>query len=127
MPVLYVAVGGAIGSLARYYLSEFFALAVGTAFPWGTLIVNITGSFVIGVIAGGSGADGPWIQSPFARQFLMAGICGGYTTFSAFSLQTFGLFQAGDMPRAMLYIVASVVLCVLGTWAGFAAAAAATR
>jgi CrcB protein len=124
MAALYVAIGGALGSLARYYASEALALLLGAAFPWGTLIVNVSGSFVIGCVAGGAGADGRWIESPFARQFLMVGICGGYTTFSAFSLHTFGMLQAGDVGRASLNVVGSVALCVLATWAGYAAAAA---
>ena len=127
MTVLWIALGGAIGSLGRYYLSEALALVLGDTFPWGTMVVNVTGSFVIGFLAGGAGAGGRWIESPFARQFLMVGVCGGYTTFSAFSLHTFGFLQAGDLGRASLNIVASVTLCVLATWAGFAASAALAR
>ena len=127
MTVLWIALGGAIGSLGRYYLSEALALVLGDTFPWGTMVVNVTGSFVIGFLAGGAGAGGRWIESPFARQFLMVGVCGGYTTFSAFSLHTFGFLQTGDLGRASLNIVASVTLCVLATWAGFAASAALAR
>ncbi len=127
MSVLYIALGGAIGSLGRYFLAQALGLALGGAFPWGTLVVNVTGSFAIGFIAGGASAGGRWVESPFTRQFLMVGVCGGYTTFSAFSLQTFDLLQAGDVGRAGLYMLASVALCVLATWAGFVAAAAVTR
>ena len=127
MLVLWIALGGALGSLGRYYLSQALALALGDAFPWGTLVVNVTGSFAIGFIAGGSGAAGRWIESPFARQFLMVGVCGGYTTFSAFSLNTFNMLESGDMAGASLNVVGSVTLCVLATWAGFAASAALAR
>lgn len=127
MTVLLIALGGAIGSLARYYLSEAIALLVGPAFPWGTLIVNVTGSLVIGFVAGGGGENGRWVESAVARQFVMVGLCGGYTTFSAFSLQTVGLLEAGEIGHAGAYIVGSVVLCLVATWAGFAMAAALTR
>ena len=127
MTVLWIAVGGALGSLARYYLSEALALAFGAAFPWGTVLVNISGSFLIGFVAGGAGAHGRWIESEFARQFLMVGLCGGYTTFSAFSLQTVAMLQAGDVARASLNVAASVALCLLATFLGFAGAAALTR
>ena len=127
MLVLWIALGGALGSLGRYYLSQALALALGDAFPWGTLIVNVTGSFAIGFIAGGSGAAGRWIESPFARQFLMVGVCGGYTTFSAFSLQTLAMLQTGDVGRASLNVAASVGVCLLATWAGYALAVALAR
>ena len=127
MTVVWIALGGALGSLARYYLTEALAALVGAAFPWGTLLVNVTGSFVIGFVAGGGGEHGRWIESAFARQFLMVGVCGGYTTFSAFSLQTVGLIEAGELARAGGYVLASVALCLIATWAGFAAAAAVTR
>ena len=127
MTILWIALGGAFGSLARFYLSEAVALIAGPAFPWGTLLVNVSGSFVIGVVAGGGGEHGRWIESAFARQFLMVGVCGGYTTFSAFSLQTVGLIGAGAIGRAGAYVLASVALCLVATWAGYAAAAAVTR
>ncbi len=127
MTVLWIALGGALGSLARYYLSEAIALVAGNAFPWGTLLVNVSGSFVIGVVAGGGGEHGRWIESAVARQFLMVGVCGGYTTFSAFSLQAVGLIEGGQIGRAGAYVLASVALCLVATWAGYAAAAAVTR
>ena len=127
MTVLWIALGGALGSLARFYLSEAVGLLAGPAFPWGTLLVNVSGSFVIGVVAGGGGEHGRWIESAFARQFVMVGVCGGYTTFSAFSLQTVGLIETGEIGRAGAYVLASVALCLLATWAGYAAAAALTR
>lgn len=127
MTVLWIAIGGALGSLGRYWVSEALAIALGPAFPWGTLLVNITGSLVIGFVAGGSGASGRWIESAFARQFIMIGLCGGYTTFSAFSLQTVAMLQAGDVGRASLNVAGSVALCLAATFIGFAASAALSR
>ena len=127
MTPLLIAVGGALGSLARFWISEALALAFGPAFPWGTLLVNITGSFVIGLAAGGTIGDTRLIASPFVRHFVMVGLCGGYTTFSAFSLQTVSMLQAGDVGRASLNVVASVATCLVATWAGFALAAALGR
>jgi CrcB protein len=124
---LWIAFGGAVGSLARFGLSEALARAWGPAFPWGTLIVNVSGCLLIGAAAGGSWNDVRLIESPFVRQFVMVGICGGYTTFSAFSLQTVGMLQAGDAVRAATYVTASVFTCLLATWAGYAAAAALAR
>ena len=127
MTVLWVAIGGALGSLARYWVAETLALLWGGPFPWGTVLVNVSGSFVIGFAAGGSGPHGRWIESAFVRQFVMVGLCGGYTTFSAFSLQTVALLQAGEVGRAGLNVAGSVSLCLLATWAGFAVAAALAR
>ena len=127
MTVLWIAIGGALGSLGRYWVSEALAFALGPAFPWGTLLVNISGSFVIGFVAGGSGPGGRWIESAFARQFIMVGLCGGYTTFSAFSLQTVAMLQAGDVGRASLNVAGSVGLCLAATLLGFVSAAALTR
>jgi CrcB protein len=122
-----IALGGALGSLARYWASEAIARAYGPGFPWGTLLVNVTGSFLIGLAAGGYGPHGRLIESAVVRQFVMVGLCGGYTTFSAFSLQTVSMLQAGDVGRAGLNVAASVVTCLVATWAGFALAAALSR
>jgi CrcB protein len=120
---LLIAAGGALGSVLRFYLSGVVASHWGDAFPWGTLLINISGSFVIGFISDLTGPGGRWLASTETRLFLMAGICGGYTTFSAFSLQTLALLKAGDWPRAGAYIVGSVVLCLLGVWLGYLLAA----
>ncbi len=127
MTALLIAIGGALGSLARWGLSELVARAWGPAFPWGTLLVNVTGSFLIGAAAGGSWNDVRLVDSPFVRHFVMVGVCGGYTTFSAFSLQTVSMLQAGDVGRAGIYAVASVLSCLVATWAGYALAAALAR
>ena len=127
MSALWIALGGALGSLARYYASDALARAVGPAFPWGTLLVNVSGSLLIGFVAGWEGGNGRLMESAFVRQFVMVGICGGYTTFSAFSLQTLEMLHAGDVGRAGANVAASVLLCVLGAWAGYALAAALSR
>ncbi len=127
MNPLLIAVGGALGSLARYWMSEALALALGPGFPWGTLLVNVSGSFVIGLAAGGSIGDARLVASPFVRNFVMVGLCGGYTTFSAFSLQTVTMLQAGDVGRASLNVVGSVGLCLVATAAGYALAAVLSR
>ena len=78
----WVGVGSALGGMARYWLSGLVAQRIGETFPWGTMMVNISGSFVIGLFAALTDPDGRWLVSPAARQFVMIGICGGYTTFS---------------------------------------------
>src|SRR5215469_12951411 len=115
---LWIAVGSAFGGVARYWLSGVVAQLVGETFPWGTLIVNITGSFVIGFFAALTGPDGRVYASSLMRQFVMIGICGGYTTFSSFSLQTLNLMNDGEWFRAGANVVLSVVCCMLAVWAG---------
>jgi fluoride exporter len=86
---LWVGLGGALGSMLRFWLSGLIGgTRLGEIFPLGTLVINITGSFVIGFVVATSATEGRFYLSPMARQFLMIGICGGYTTFSSFSLQT---------------------------------------
>jgi len=114
----WVALGGALGSVARLWCSRFIAQHWGETFPWGTLTINIVGSLVIGFFATVTASDGRWIVSPAMRQFVMIGICGGYTTFSSFSLQTLNLAQDGQWFRAGLNITLSVVLCLVSVWAG---------
>ena len=121
---LVVLVGSAIGGLARFILSGLIGSQFGETFPWGTIVVNITGSFVIGVVAGLSEPGGRVAMSPAMRLFLMTGMCGGYTTFSAFSLQTFTLLNEGQWGKATCNVVGSVALCGLATWLGFLAASA---
>ena len=97
---LWVALGGAIGSVTRFGLDGLITARWGETFPWGTLTINITGSFLIGVFAAYADPDGRVLIAPGIRQFLMIGVCGGYTTFSSFSLQTLALARDGDMARA---------------------------
>ena len=123
MIYLWVMLGSAIGGGGRYWLSGFVATRFGETFPWGTLLVNVTGSFVIGFLATLTGPDGRLLVTTETRQFLMVGICGGYTTFSSFSLQTLNLAREGDMLRAGANIALSLVLCLLAVWLGHIGAA----
>jgi fluoride exporter len=115
---MWVAIGGAVGTTARYWLSTVVARAFGETFPWGTLIINVTGSLVIGFFAALTGPDGRVFASSTVRQFVMIGICGGYTTFSSFSLQTLNLMNGGEWFRAGANIVLSVLLCLIAVWGG---------
>lgn len=121
---LWIALGGALGSMARFGCSSLVANWFGQAFPWGTLIINVVGSFVIGLFSTVTGPDGRYLVPGDIRQFVMVGICGGYTTFSSFSLQTLTLLQDGEPVRACLNVGLSVVLCLLFVWLGYAAGAA---
>jgi CrcB protein len=114
----WVAVGGALGSMARFWLAAFVAEIVGPQFPWGTILINILGSFVIGFFGTFTGPGGRMIASFNARAFVMVGICGGFTTFSAFSLQTLDLVRASRWAQAGGNVVLSVVLCLVAVWAG---------
>ena len=115
----WVALGGAIGTTGRYWLSGVVARLIGETFPWGTLVINVTGSFIIGFFATLTGPDGRVYVGSTARQFVMIGICGGYTTFSSFSLQTLNLMNDGEWLYAGANITGSVVLCLLAVWAGY--------
>ncbi|AEI03672.1 camphor resistance protein CrcB [Afipia carboxidovorans OM5] len=108
--ILAVAVGGALGSVARYLVGIGAGKLFGTDFPWGTLIINITGSFLMGVLAGLFATR--WNLPQAARIFLTVGICGGYTTFSTFSLDSFYLIERGELVATAAYMVGSVVLSV---------------
>jgi CrcB protein len=116
---LWVAIGGALGSVARFGLNGLISARFGETFPWGTLVINVTGSFLIGVFAAYSDPDGRVLISPGIRQFLMIGICGGYTTFSSFSLQTLRLAQDREWLYAGGNILLSVVLCLIAVWLGY--------
>ena len=122
---LWIGIGGALGSMARYGSGRLVAGWIGETFPWGTLFINILGSFVIGAFATLTlGPDARLQVAPDLRQFVIVGVCGGYTTFSSFSLQTLNLVRAGDMLAAGLNIVGSVALCLIAVWLGYLAAAA---
>ena len=108
---LYVIVGGALGSLARYAVSVW-ALPVSRDLPWGTIGINIAGSFIIGFFGTLTLAQGRYPVAENIRMFAMVGFCGGFTTFSSFSLQTLDLIRSGAMLRAGANIVLSVALCV---------------
>ena len=115
MAVLLVAVGGAVGSVLRYWVGLLVAGWLGTAFPWGTLLINIGGSFVIGWMAS---ATPP--ETAGLRLLVMVGFCGGFTTFSSFSLQTLELMQRGDWIGAWGNVLGSVLLCLGAVTAGWA-------
>ena len=93
---LWIAIGSALGGVARFWCSGTVARAIGETFPWGTLVVNILGSFAIGFIATLTSPDGRLFIGSTARQFLMLGFCGGFTTFSSFSIQTLNLMNDGE-------------------------------
>ena len=116
---IWIGIGGALGSMGRYGVSRVFAFWFGETFPWGTLVVNVTGSFLIGLIAGlTTDPNSRFMVAPDMRQFLMVGICGGYTTFSSFSLQTLALVREGDMMEAGSNVLMSVIFCMIAVWLG---------
>jgi fluoride exporter len=118
---LWIALGSALGGMARYACSNLAVAWFGPSFPWGTLVINVLGSFVIGVFAGLTGPDGRLLVAGDVRQFVMVGLCGGYTTFSAFSLETLNLLQRRPLAGAS-YIALSLLLCLLAVWLGHALA-----
>jgi len=118
---LWIAIGSALGGMARYACSTLVAQTVGGSFPWGTLLVNVAGSFLIGVFAVVGPPGGRFALHPDARLFVTVGICGGYTTFSSFSLQTLDLIREGQMGAAAGNVAGSVALCLVAVWAGAAA------
>jgi CrcB protein len=120
---LWIAIGSALGGMARYWCSGVAARLIGETFPWGTIIVNIVGSFIIGFFATLTGPDGRIFADTLTRQFVMIGFCGGYTTFSSFSLQTLALVQDGELLLASANIALSVIACLVAVWAGYALAA----
>lgn len=114
-----VALGGAFGSALRFALDRWITLVLGSALPWGTLFINMLGSFAIGLFAalfaGSHGAGMPLEL----RQFVLVGVCGGFTTFSSFSLQTFTLLNSDEPGRAVLNIMLSLSLCLIAVAAGY--------
>ena len=117
-----VALGSVLGAMARYFISGFVARRVGETFPWGTLFINVSGAFAIGVFGGLAlddkslfAASDPWL-------FAVTGFLGAYTTVSSFSLQTLTLARDGERARAASYVVISVVLCLAAVALGFALA-----
>ncbi len=118
MSYLLVFVGGGLGASLRHFINVTCARCMGNGFPWGTFIINFTGSTVMGLIAGYLAFKGeasqPW------RLFLMTGILGGYTTFSAYSLDAALLYERGELGLAALYVIGSVVLSIAGLFAGLA-------
>ena len=119
---LFITMGGAIGTLGRYSLS-LIALPISQHLPWGTILINVIGSFIIGFFGTLTLATGRFPVSENLRLFVMVGLCGGFTTFSAFSVQTLDLIRTGLLSRAAANVVLSVVLCVGAVGLGHALAA----
>lgn len=116
--VLIIALGSALGGVARYWMSGWVAERVGETFPWGTLVVNVVGSALIGALA--AFGDSARIGLPSEmRLFLMVGVLGGFTTFSSFSLQTLRLMQDGDWTRAAGNVLLSVAVCLVAVALGY--------
>jgi CrcB protein len=118
MIYLWVGFGGVIGTLCRFWLSSAIVGWFGELFPWGTLVINVTGSFAIGFFATLTDPQGTLLVRPEMRSFFMIGFCGGYTTFSSFSLQTLRLAQDGQWFAAGINVVASNVGCLVAVWLG---------
>jgi CrcB protein len=119
-----VVLGSALGGVSRYFLSGVIARGVGETFPWGTLVVNVTGAFVIGLFGGLATDSSSLAGSPDLWLFAVTGFCGGYTTVSSFSLQTLALARDGERGRAVAYVALSVVLCLVAVAGGFASVGA---
>src|SRR6202047_2520901 len=122
-----VALGSMVGAVARFLVSVLSVSEFGDRFPWGTLFVNVTGSLVIGFYAALTGPDGRVFVSPRQRLFVMVGFCGGYTTFSAFSLETLRLVQSGNIQTALAYIFVSAIHWITRAWSGPALATRINR
>src|SRR5258708_37990245 len=121
----YIAAGSVAGGVARYLLSV--VIQSGPGFPWATLFVNVTGSFIIGFYSTLTGPDGRLFVSSRQRQFVMTGFCGGYTTFSTFGLETFKLLQAGMAQPAVTNIAGAIVTWLVAVWLGYALASRLNR
>ena len=124
---LWVTLGSALGGLLRYWLGVGIAALTGPSFPWGTLLINVVGSFVIGLFAAALGERGLFsdalgrghLDFVDLRAFVMVGLCGGFTTFSSFSLQSLDLLQAGRTVPALGYMAGSVLACLFAVWLGW--------
>jgi fluoride exporter len=117
MSYLWVTVGSALGGLLRYAITRM-TLTMSAGFPYGTILINVVGSFVIGYFGTLTLQSGRYAASDNLRLFVMVGLCGGFTTFSSFSLQTFDLLRSGAWVRALANVVLSVTLCVAAVAAG---------
>jgi len=117
----WIGLGGAIGSMARYGLGGLVSQKFGETFPLGTLVVNVTGSFIIGFLGALASSEGRLAPPSrvFATRFLMTGVCGGFTTFSSFSLQTLNLMRDREWFYAGGNILLSMALCLVAVWLGF--------
>ncbi len=123
----WIGLGSALGGMGRYWCSGVVARAFGETFPWGTIVVNVSGSLIIGFLATLMSPDGRLLVPPDARAFLAIGLLGGYTTFSSFSLQTLNLVRDGEWLWATANIFLSLTLCLAAVWLGYIGAAALSR
>jgi CrcB protein len=123
----WIGLGSALGGMGRYWCSGVVARAFGETFPWGTIVVNVSGSLIIGFLATLMSPDGRLLVPPDARTFLAIGLLGGYTTFSSFSLQTLNLVRDGEWLWATANIFLSLTLCLAAVWLGYIGAAALSR
>jgi CrcB protein len=114
--IVAIALGGALGSVGRFLVAGWVGRVLGVNFPWGTLAVNVIGGLVMGVLVGLMAQV--WSVTPAIRAFLTVGVLGGFTTFSAFSLETILLLERGELLAGLFYIAASVVLSVGAVWCG---------
>ncbi|AZO58746.1 MAG: fluoride efflux transporter CrcB [Mesorhizobium sp.] len=114
-----VLIGGFLGGVSRFFLSGLVGRSVGETFPWGTLVVNVSGALAIGAFAGAARAVGGIFSAELVRDLIVVGLFGGYTTVSSFCLQTLNLALDGERRLAALNIVASAALCVLAVAFGF--------
>jgi CrcB protein len=119
-----IALGSGIGGLTRYWCYGAALRLLGPFFPWGTLAVNVIGSSFIGLFATLAAPEGRLLVPAHIRQFVMAGFCGGFTTFSTFSLETIYMIRDGEWAKAGANVTASIFLCLAGAWAGHVAASA---
>ena len=120
---LWIALGSALGGMARFWCTGVMARLIGETFPWGTLFVNVLGSLIIGIFATLTAPDGRMFVDQTIRQFVMIGFLGGYTTFSSFSLQTLALAQEDEWLYAGGNAILNTVLCLLAVWLGHVLAA----
>ena len=127
MAYVWVALGGALGSMARYGSSGLAVRWLGAGFPWGTLFVNVAGSFAIGLLTTLVAADGRPLLGNDARAFVIVGVLGGFTTFSSFSLETLNLARSGQLGAAGANVALSLVVCLVAAWLGFASTALLNR
>jgi len=114
----WIALGSVIGGISRFALSGFIAHRFGETFPWGTMIINLSGSFAIGFIWTLTQPEGRFPLGAVGRQFLMTGVCGGYTTYSSFSLQTLNLARDGEWLLAGANATGTFFLCFVAVWLG---------
>jgi CrcB protein len=114
----WIFLGSGLGGLARFALANLIALRLGDTFPWGTLVINVSGSFIIGFFATLTGPDGRFLVGSNPRHFVMTGVLGGFTTYSSFSLQTLTLAREGEWLRAGANAGGTFALCFVAVWLG---------